>query len=62
MASVFKPYQLKPIPEGARRVKVKGKPHVRYPDQRDREHVREIRTTPSGVEKMVVEQSRWWLR
>jgi len=64
MASVFKPTYLRPIPDGAKRCKLKGKPAVRYTDQRGKVHVNAVhfdrRGKPTG--KMVCRQSRYWMR
>ena len=64
MASVFKPTYTRPIPDGAKPCKLKGKPAVRYTDERGKVHVRPLHYSRDGKRtgKMVCEQNRWWIK
>jgi len=64
MASIFKPIYQRPIPDGAVRCKLAGKPAVRYTDERGKVHVRVIHRDRDGklTGMMQVEQGRWWMR
>jgi len=59
MASAYKPTYHRPIPEGAERCTLKGKPAVRYKDKHGRVQVRPL--TDDGT-RMIREQSRWWMK
>jgi len=64
MANAYRPTYIRPIPKGAKRCKLKGKPAVRYSDRRGKVHVRLIHFDKDGNEtgKMVCVQRRWWMR
>ena len=64
MASVYKPRYTLPMPEGAERILVKGRPHVRYTDGKGRTHTRPVRIDRDGNEttQMVCEQRTWWMK
>ena len=59
MSSVFKPTYNRPIPPGAKRCKLNGKPAVRYTDGRGRVHNRPL---SADGKRMICRQSRWWMR
>jgi integrase/recombinase XerC len=62
MASVYRKRHLEPIPKGARRITLAGKPAVRYRDGRGRLQKRLIRLARNGTEKVIVESRHWWMK
>ena len=60
----YKPRYYRPIPEGAVRCMLKGRPAVRYTGRRGKAHVWPVQQDKDGNEtgKMVCEERRWWMR